>query len=286
MRVGVLTGGNLGKETLEKIINNFEVAFVLTDCNSQGVLKLCKENKIPFLKGNPRKGKGYNFIKNIEVDVIVSVNYLFLIEKDIIQHSKVLTFNVHGSLLPKYRGRTPHVWAIINSEKETGITAHVIDEGCDTGDVISQIKIGIEEYDTGNDILNKYKLEYFSLIKEVFRKVNTGQLELIKQDENFATYFGIRKPENGKINWNWQKERIYNWIRAQAKPYPGAYTYFEGKKLIIDRIIYTKVGYVDEMPNGLVLSADPFLIKTPNGVVELCDVRRFEFEIKTNKILD
>jgi methionyl-tRNA formyltransferase len=286
MKVGVLTGGNLGKETLEKIIRSFEVVFVLTDCNSQGVLKLCKENKVPFLKGNPRKGKGYNFIKNIEVDVIASVNYLFLIEKDIIQHSKLLTFNVHGSLLPKYRGRTPHVWAIINNEKETGITAHVIDEGCDTGDIISQIKIRIEEHDTGNDILNKYKLEYFSLIKEVFRKLNTEHLELIKQDENFATYFGVRKPENGKINWNWQKERIYNWIRAQAKPYPGAYTYFEGKKLIIDRIIYSKVGYVDEMPNGLVLSADPFLIKTPNGVVELCEVRHFEFEIKANKFLD
>ena len=126
MKLGILTSGNLGKDTLEKIILNFNVVFVLTDSNSQGILSLCEENKISYFKGNPRNSIGYNFIKKIEVDIIVSINYLFLIEKDIIQHSKQLTFNIHGSLLPKYRGRTPHVWSIINNEKETGITAQVI----------------------------------------------------------------------------------------------------------------------------------------------------------------
>ena len=145
MKLGILSSGNLGKDTLEKIILNFTVVFVLTDSNSHGVLSLCKENKIPCFKGNPRNGIGYDFIKKIEVDIIVSINYLFLIEKDIIQHSKQLTFNIHGSLLPKYRGRSPHVWAIINNEKVTGITAHVIDEGCDTGDIISQIKIACDD---------------------------------------------------------------------------------------------------------------------------------------------
>ncbi len=162
MKIGVLVSGNLGRDILEKLNSNFDIAFVLTDSNSNGILKLCKKNEISCFKGNPRKGVGYNFIKNIFVDIILSVNYLFLIEKDIIQHSRLLTFNIHGSLLPKYRGRTPHVWAIINNEKETGITAHVIDENCDTGDIISQIKIPINETDTGNDLLNKYKSEYYS----------------------------------------------------------------------------------------------------------------------------
>ena len=160
MKLGILSSGNLGKDILEKIILNFNVVFVLTDINSQGILSLCKDNKVPYFKGNPRNGIGYDFIKKIEVDIIVSINYLFLIEKDIIQHSKQLTFNIHGSLLPKYRGRTPHVWSIINNEKETGITAHVIDEGCDTGDIISQIKIPINQIETGAEILNKFKLEF------------------------------------------------------------------------------------------------------------------------------
>lgn len=270
MKLGILTSGNLGKDTLEKIILNFNVVFVLTDSNSQGILSLCEENKISYFKGNPRNSIGYNFIKKIEVDIIVSINYLFLIEKDIIQHSKQLTFNIHGSLLPKYRGRTPHVWSIINNEKETGITAHVIDEGCDTGDIISQIKIPINEIETGAEILNKYKLEYYNLILGVFKKLNSGKLELIKQDEQLATYFGKRTPEDGRINWNWQKDRITNWVRAQAYPYPGAFSYVNNQKLIIDKVKDFSCGFRFDTKNGTILALTPnIVVKTPNGALEI-----------------
>ena len=270
MKLGILSSGNLGKDTLEKIILNFNVVFVLTDSNSQGILSLCEENKIPYYKGNPRNGVGYDFIKKIEVDIIASINYLFLIEKDIIQHSKQLTFNIHGSLLPKYRGRTPHVWSIINNEKETGITAHVIDEGCDTGDIISQIKIPINEIETGAEILNKFKLEYYNLILGVFKKLNSGKLELIKQDEQLATYFGKRTPEDGRINWNWQKGRITNWVRAQAYPYPGAFSYLNNQKLIIDKVEDCSYGFRFDTENGTVLALTPnIVIKTTNGALEI-----------------
>ena len=274
MKLGILSSGNLGKDTLEKIILNFNVVFVLTDSNSQDILSLCEDNKIPYFKGNPRNSIGYNFIKKIEVDIIVSINYLFLIEKDIIQHSKQLTFNVHGSLLPKYRGRTPHVWSIINNEKEAGITAHVIDEGCDTGDIISQIKIPINKIDTGADVLNKYKLEYYNLILGVFKKLNSGKLELIKQDEKLATYFGKRTPEDGRINWNWQKERIRNWVRAQSYPYPGAFSFFNNNKIIIDEIKFSSHGFNFKDENGLILKVNPsIIIKTVNGALEVKKMR-------------
>jgi methionyl-tRNA formyltransferase len=281
MKIGVLVSGNLGRDTLQKINSNFDIAFVLTDSNSNRILKLCKENEIPCFKGNPRKGLGYNFIKNIFVDIIVSVNYLFLIEKDIIQHSRLLTFNIHGSLLPKYRGRTPHVWAIINNEKETGVTAHVIDENCDTGDIISQIKIPVNENDTGNDLLNKYKSEYYSLVKKVFEKTVSKQLELIKQDENLATCFGIRRPEDGLIDWNWQKERIQNWVRAQSNPYPGAYSFVKNQKIIIDAVENSPIGFNCDMENGTVLATSPIIVvKTPNGALALTKLRELvEVEI-------
>lgn len=281
MKLGILTSGNLGKDTLEKIISNFKVAFVLTDSNSEGIVLLCNENNIPCFKGNPRQGRGYEFIKNIEIDIIASINYLFLVEKDIIQHSKQLSFNIHGSLLPKYRGRTPHVWAIINNEKETGITAHVIDEGCDTGDIISQIHVEIGENDSGSDILNKYKLEYYNLVKDVFKKTISGKLHLLKQDEISATYFGIRKPEDGKINWNWQKERIRNWVRAQSYPYPGAFSYIEGGKLIIDKVQEASLGFSFDIENGTILEVNPnIIVKTPNGALEITRLReKVELEI-------
>ena len=276
MKLGVLTSGSLGKYTFEKILNKFEVVFVLTDANSFDILTLCRKNKIPCFKGNPRKGKGYNFIKNIQVDIIISVNYLFLIDNDIIDHSKQLTFNIHGSLLPKYRGRTPHVWAIINNEKETGITAHIIDKGCDTGDIIQQNKIAIKKNDTGNDLLEKFKQEYFRIIKEVIRKVMLNKLHLVKQDEGLATYFGVRKPEDGRINWDWQKERIVNWVRALAKPYPGAYSYINDKKLIIDDVGIISTGYRFDIENGTILASAPnIVVKTTNGALEIKKLREF-----------
>ena len=274
MNLGVLTSGNLGMDTLAKIIPNYNVSFVLTDSNSEGIIKLCVENQIPCFKGNPRNGKGFRFIKDISVDVIVSVNYLFLIESDIIQHPNKISFNIHGSLLPKYRGRTPHVWAIINNEKETGITAHKIDEGCDTGDIIDKIIIPIDIFDTGNDILKKYKKHYFKLVCSVISKYENNTPKLRKQNEKFATFFGKRTPSDGKINWNWQKERIYNWVRAQSHPYPGAFTFFENNKIIIDEVKFSEIGYNSKIENGVIIVNEPnIIVKTPNGALELIKLR-------------
>ena len=274
MVLGVLTSGNLGLNILIKIESRFMIGFVLTDSNSLKIIDFCKLKKIPYYTGNPRKNKAYEFIKNITVDIIASVNYLFLINKDIINHSCKLTFNIHGSLLPKYRGRTPHVWAIINNEKETGITAHKIDEGCDTGDIIEQIIIPIEISDTGNDILQNYKKYYFKLLLDVVSKCENNTLQFKKQNEIFATYFEKRTPSDGKIEWDWQKERIRNWVRAQSTPYPGAFAFFENNKIIIDEVKFSEIGYNDEIDNGIVLANEPnIIVKTPNGPLELTKLR-------------
>ena len=274
MKLGILTSGDIGKDTLEKIILDYEVSFVLTDSNSLSIIELCINHKIPFFKGNPRDGNAYAFVKNYNIDVIISVNYLFLVKSDIINHPKILSFNVHGSLLPKYRGRTPHVWSIINNEKNTGMTAHVMDTGCDTGDIITKIIIPINENDTGFDILNKYRSEYYNLVKDVIKKIETGKLNLIKQDEKSSTYFGKRTPEDGKINWHWQKKRIKNWVRALAYPYPGAFSYFDNKKIIIDEVSDSNIGFKYDVPNGTIIANEPnIIVKTPNGTLELKKLR-------------
>jgi methionyl-tRNA formyltransferase len=187
--------------------------------------------------------------------------------------------------LPKYRGRTPHVWAIINGEKETGITAHMMEEGCDTGDIVLQEKLNILEDFTGADILNEFKRIYPEMILELIRQIENKELKPVEQDNSRATYFGKRSPEDGQINWNWQKERIYNWVRAQAHPYPGAFTLLNNQKIIIDKISYSDYGFDNEMPNGLIVKNEPtILVKTPNGAVELTQVRNSEtYLIKTNE---
>ena len=274
MKLGILTSGSLGRDTLEKIIPYYDVSFVLTDTNSISIIDFCKNHNIPFFKGNPRNGKAYQFIKNIQVDVLISINFLFLIKSDIINHPKILSFNIHGSLLPKYRGRTPHVWAIINNEKNSGISAHIIDEGCDTGEILSQVIIPISQNDTGNDILNKYKSKYFSLTKDVLDKIESNKLAPLIQDESLATYYGIRKPEDGRINWNWHKERIRNWVRAQAHPYPGAFSFVNGNKLTVDEVEEVSNGFTSLTENGIVLEIEPnIIVKTPNGALKLTKFR-------------
>jgi methionyl-tRNA formyltransferase len=111
-------------------------------------------------------------------------------------------------------------------------------------------------------------------VKKVFEKTVSKQLELIKQDENLATCFGIRRPEDGRIDWNWQKERIRNWVRAQSYPYPGAFTFFNGHKITIDKVETSSLGFNYNIINGTILEVKPNLVvKTQNGALIIKDYR-------------
>jgi len=261
---------------------NCTIIFVMTDNKSEQIISFCRANGINLYVGNPRNEQAQSFVADFDIDVLLSVNYLYIIKKKLISLPKIIAFNIHGSLLPKYRGRTPHVWAIINNENEVGVTAHLIDEGCDTGDVIKQVVVPVEKQDTGADILSKYQAVYLSLIDDVLRLIRRGELAVVPQNHLNATYFGKRTPEDGKISWNWQKERIKNWVRAQSFPYPGAFTFFDGQRVIIDEVLFSDKGYSYDMPNGLIISKVPLLVKTPNGVLEITkirnDVNAFEVE--------
>jgi methionyl-tRNA formyltransferase len=278
MSLGVLVSGNLGYAVLKHLFENYIVTFVMTDKKSSLIIDFCKTNQIAFFKGNPRNKMAFDFFSKQKIEVLLSVNYLFLIEKDLIQLPIKIAFNIHGSLLPKFRGRTPHVWAIINNEKQTGISAHLIDEGCDTGHIIDQVIVKISESDTGNDLLKKYNKLYIPLIDNILLGVINNNLTFTPQNNKLATFFGKRTSQDGKINWGWHKERIRNWVRAQAYPYPGAFTFYNKEKVIIDEIEFIDFGYNQEVNNGTILSAFPPIIKTPNGSVLLKKTR--------NKILN
>lgn len=289
MKYGILCSGNLGFNVLSKLYEELNIRFVFTDRGSIAIINFCEEKKIPIFIGNPRHNRAENFISKHQlhsnkVDVIISVNYLFIIDKQIIDLASKLAFNVHGSLLPKYRGRTPHVWSIINNEKYAGITAHVIDAGCDTGDIIEQIKIKISSKETGASLLEKYNLLYFPLIKKVINKIQSNTVLLKKQNDVKATYFGKRIPEDGEIDWNWQKERIFNWVRAQSYPYPGAFSYFNGEKVIIDEVQFNDWGFDYNFENGKILCLKPLIVKVQNGCLEIMKIRGDLNNIKVNDI--
>ncbi len=284
MTIGVLASGGLGLTVLEALRSEYDIRLVLTDSQSKGIIDLCAQWGVPCFIGNPRKGKAVRFLSDKPVEVIISVNYLFIVERDIINHASKLCFNIHGSLLPKYRGRTPHVWAIINNEQEAGVTAHLIDDGCDTGDIIGQTAVPIEPYDTGADILNRYAQLYVPLIKEVMGKLASGIFAATAQDHHLATYFGKRVPSDGGIDWGWQRERIRNWVRAQASPYPGAFSFINGSKFTIDEVRYHEHGYHADMRNGTVLCVEPLVVKTPNGALEITRLREARSDIRIGDV--
>jgi methionyl-tRNA formyltransferase len=284
--ISLLISGELGFFCLKDLVKYTNLKFIATDKGSESIINFAKENNINLFVGNPRKGKLKEFIAGEKISLLLSINYLFIIEEDILSVIET-AINFHGSLLPKYRGRTPHVWAIINNETESGITAHLIDNGCDTGKIILQKSVPILESDTGSLILKKFKNLYPQIIKEVFEMYSTSKIHGVLQDESLATYFGKRTPDDGLIDWNWQKERIRNWVRALSDPYPGAFTFFNQKKIIIDKISFSDLGYSDSILNGTILQVDPFIvIKTPNGSVKLEKIRNKEIGFLKGLILN
>ena len=230
MNIAVFVSGDLGFDTLLSI--NINPSVIFTNKDSLKIIQHCQLNNIPFYLGNPRRIEAIDYFINFKIDIGFSLNYIFLIPKEIFQTVPRGVVNLHGSLLPLYRGRTPHVWAIINGENETGVTAHLIDEGCDTGPVILQRKISINQKDTGQCLLNKFKIIYPEIVHEVLDLAKKNQLPLRKQSEK-GTFYGKRTPMDGQICWNQKTKTIYNWIRAQSFPYPGAFTYLNKKKIVI-----------------------------------------------------
>lgn len=274
LNIGILCSGNLGFHCLNEIYPQVKPQFIFTDKNSTEIIEYAEKMNIPFFVGNPRNENSLRFVEKFQTDLIFSINYLFIVNQNILMHVRKNAINFHGSLLPKYRGRTPHVWTIINGEKETGITAHFMEEGCDTGDIVLQEKIIINPNFSGADILEIFKIRYPVMIMKILDLFESNNIASVVQEENKATYFGKRIPEDGKINWDWQKERIHNWVRAQAYPYPGAFTFLKGEKIIIDKISFSDIGFNSEMHNGLIIETTPnILVKTPNGVVELVTIR-------------
>lgn len=276
MKYCICASGNLGLIVLKQLVEKgIDIVCAFTNKHSDEIVDYTEEVGLKAFVGNPREGKGLAWIKDngVEFDNILSINYLFILEGDILRQAKNAAVNFHGSLLPKYRGRTPHVWAIINGEKEAGITAHLMNEECDDGDIVKQLVVPIEYEDTGADILAKYNAIYPGLVMSVVEDLEAGELKHTKQDVTKATYFGKRTPEDGEINWDWQKERIRNWVRAQANPYPGAFTFINGHKITINKVTFADKGFMDTMTNGLVVDIEnntPF-VKTQNGVIGLVD---------------
>lgn len=175
-----------------------------------------------------------DFLQKADLALIIVCGYKFIIPKEIFLIPESGTINIHPSMLPCYRGQHVINWAIINGENETGVTLHFMDETLDTGDIIVQKAVPIDFEYNANDLHDRIYEEACCLLKQLLIDFNDGKpLERKSQVSSSATFFKPRKPEDGLIDWSKSSLEIYNLIRALSKPWPGAYTYFNGYKVVI-----------------------------------------------------
>jgi len=213
-------------------------------------------------------------IKAMQPDVFFSFYFRNLISKEILELAPRGAFNLHGSLLPKYRGRCPINWVLVNGETETGVTLHHMVSRADAGDIVSQKAFPIADDDTALSLFGKAEKATVQLLDEVLPLIKTGTAPRTPQDESQASKFGGRKPEDGKIDWNRPATDIRNLVRAVTHPYPGAFTFKGNTKLYIWEAEVADPSIPAALP-GTVISVDPLTIACEQGAVV---VRRAQIE--------
>jgi len=190
-------------------------------------------------------------VATLRPDVIYSIYYRYLLPDAILNCAKLGAFNLHGSLLPKYRGRAPVNWMIVNGEREGGLTLHHMVARADAGDIVAQRACAIEDSDTALTVYRKLVPLGAEIIREYHPLIVTGRAPRMKQDLARGSYFGRRTPAEGRIDWRWSARRIFNLVRAVTHPYPGAFCYAAGAKLLIWEARIANEGGVRGMPGEI-----------------------------------
>jgi len=204
------------------------------------VTKLCTDQNIPYI--TPHANELVDLVPKLQAfapDYIFSFYYRHMVPAQILACAKIAALNMHGSLLPKYRGRAPVNWAILHGETQTGATLHVMETKPDAGDIVGQSAVSIGPDETATDVFGKVSQAAAVVIKQVLPSLIQGKVPRQPNDLQKGSYFGGRKPADGQIHWNQKAIQVHNLVRAVAPPYPGAFTDHQGKTMIIARTSLT-----------------------------------------------
>ena len=174
-------------------------------------------------------------LKGLPPDLIFSFYYRSMLPMSVLKLARLGAYNMHGSLLPKYRGRAPLNWAILHGERETGMTLHAMVEKPDAGGIVDQQAVAIGPDETAVEVFAKMTNAAEKVLHRSLPALLSGKIALKSQDLSKGSYFGRRRPEDGRIDWSRSAAEIHNLVRAVAPPFPGAFCDFENKKLKINR---------------------------------------------------
>lgn len=280
-RILVFAYHEVGYRCLETLLaHNQNVVAVFTHNDNpqekiwfRSVKALAHAHNLPvFCDAVLRSEATFTAIESLAPELILSFYYRDMIPDRILSIPRLGAFNMHGSLLPKYRGRVPINWAIIHGEDETGATLHHMVRRADAGDIVDQHSVKIGSDDTALDVFLKVTDAAVTVLERNLVPLTTGCAPRKSQNDAFATTFGARRPEDGRIDWNLSNVQIFNLVRALTDPYPGAFTTVNGRKLLVwwGR---PAQGFSVQAKPGQVIQSVPFTVQTGHGAfcVERCE---------------
>ena len=238
---------NVGFECLQVLLaHKIDVRLVLTHTDNpaetiwfESVEKLAAGHGLPVLTpDDPNTPDTIERIRALQPDFLFSFYYRNMLAPSLLALPSRGALNVHGSLLPRYRGRVPVNWAVINGETQTGATLHYMTAKPDAGDIVMQQAVPITQDDTAADVFKKVTAAAAQVLDRALPALVKGNAARMPQDLTLGSYFGGRKPADGRIDWRLPAMRVHNLVRGVAPPYPGAFTRIGGKTL---RILRTRL---------------------------------------------
>ena len=277
MKAVVLAYHNIGCVGIESLLRNgFEIAAVFThkdDPNEtvwfDSVAELAASKGIPvFAPDDINHPMWVQKIKSLKPDIMFSFYYRNMIKKPLLEIPPAGCLNLHGSLLPAYRGRCPINWVIVNGETETGVTLHYMTPRPDDGDIVAQKTILISNDETAKSLHLKSAQASAAMLDEILPLIKKGKAPRSPQDDSKASYFGGRKPADGDIDWNASAAEIRNLVRAMTRPYPGAFSFLADTKCFIWAVTEMPNGGQQSIP-GTILSTDPLIVACGKGAVRV-----------------
>ena len=206
-------------------------------------------------------------VRDAQPEFIFSFYYRHMLPTDVLALAPRGAYNMHGSLLPKYRGRVPTNWAVLNGETETGATLHEMSVKPDAGAIIGQTSVPILPDDTAQQVFDKVTVAAEQTLWRVLPALLAGDAPRLPNDIAKGSYYTGRKPEDGRIDWSAPAERVYNLVRAVAPPYPGAFTDIGDERFVVARARLAPIG---DARVAALANLPPGLHVSDNALFGLC----------------
>jgi methionyl-tRNA formyltransferase len=264
---------NVGYRCLEQLLSQrADIRLIFTHEDSpteeiwfRSVRELANQYGIPYVTTDINEPENMARLRDIAPAFLLSFYYRNMIKPEVLALASKGALNLHGSYLPKYRGRVPVNWAVINGETETGATLHYMVAKPDAGDIVAQKKIPIAFTDTAFDVFNTITDAAVDVISHAWPQLLDGTAPRIPMNLEQGSYFGGRRPADGKIDWAKSAVQIYNLIRGVTHPYPGAFTLLGGERVVIwEAWPISGIG-----APGQIIATEPLLVGTGDGLLEI-----------------